>query len=160
PEARWLVVDPDAGRRAIAALWTDTEARYEARPAVDTKQRTLAFPPERHLVPAEEAGAFTAARRIELPTLELHATDDPAHPGARLRVGVDALHVLGQELEHARTFGDTEHVEPLIARLAGWRQQEVRVAIASDSQSRTDRLFGVLSSRNVPVRLAAAGEKP
>src|SRR6185436_19111846 len=157
PEARWLVVDPDAGRRVIAELWTDASARYAARPAVDTKQRQLAFPPERHLVSADLAGAFTAARRIELPTLELHA---PGGEIARLRVEVDDLHVLRQELEHARTFGDTEHVEPLIARLGAWREGGLRVAIASDSQGRTDRLFGVLSGRGVAVRLAAPGERP
>jgi len=158
PEARWLVVDPDAGRRAIAELWTDAEARYAARPPADDKRRQLAYPPERHLLAADEAGAFTSPRRIELPTLELHASgaDEPA----RLRVEVDDLHVLRQELEHARTFGDTEHVEPLIARLASWRKQQVRVAIASDSQSRTDRLFGVLSARGIDVRLAAPGERP
>jgi transcription-repair coupling factor (superfamily II helicase) len=157
PDARWLIVDPDAGRRAIAALWADAEARYAARPAVDTKQRVLAFPPERHLADAGGAGAFTAARRIELPTLEVHAPDAEI---ARLRVEVDDLHVLRQELEHARTFGDTEHVEPLITRLAGWRADGVRVAIASDSQGRTDRLYGVLAGRGIDVRLAAAGERP
>ena len=57
-------------------LWTDAEARYAARPAVDTKQRALTFPPDRHFVTAEELGAFTAARRIELPTLELHGDTD------------------------------------------------------------------------------------
>ncbi|HSK00258.1 MAG TPA: transcription-repair coupling factor [Kofleriaceae bacterium] len=151
-DARWLVVDPDAGRRAIAELWTDAEARYAARPGVDTKERTLTYPPERHLAAAEEAGAFTAARRIELPTLELH---DSGAGVVRLRAEVDDLHLLRQELEHARTFGDTEHVEPLVARLAAWREQQVRVVIASDSQSRTDRLYGVLSGRRIDVRLAA-----
>jgi transcription-repair coupling factor (superfamily II helicase) len=157
PDARWLVVDPDAGRRVITELWTDAEARYAARPAVDSKDRTLAFPPERHLLAAEEAGAFTTARRIELPTLEVHT---PGEALTRLRAEVDDLRVLRQELEHARTFGDTEHVEPLLARLAGWREQAMRVVIASDSQGRTDRLFGVLSGRGVPVRLAAPGERP
>jgi transcription-repair coupling factor (superfamily II helicase) len=157
PDARWLVVDPDAGRRAITELWTDAESRYAARPAVDSKDRTLAFPPERHLLAAEEAGAFTAARRIELPTLELHIPGDAV---TRLRVEIDDLRVLRQELEHARTFGDTEHIEPLLARLTAWRKEDVRVAIASDSQSRTDRLLGVLSNRRVPVRLAEPGERP
>ena len=36
----------------------------------------------------------------------------------------------------------------------------MRVAIACDSQSRTDRLFGVLAARGVEVRLAAPGERP
>ncbi|MGN6109611.1 MAG: transcription-repair coupling factor [Kofleriaceae bacterium] len=152
-EARWLIVDPDAGRRAIADAWGDAEARFAAR----TGHAALAFPPARHLVAADEAGGFTAARRIELPTLELHEPDDRA---IRLRVEVDPLRTLQQELEHARTFGDTEHVQPLIERLGAWRRAGVRVAIASDSQSRTDRLFGVLSARGVDVRLAAAGERP
>src|SRR5262249_46788647 len=91
-------------------------------------------------------------------TLELHAPG--AGEIARLRVEVDDLHVLRQELEHARTFGDTEHVEPLIARLTAWGERELRVVIASDSQSRTDRLFGVLAGRGGAVGLAAAGERP
>jgi transcription-repair coupling factor (superfamily II helicase) len=158
-DARWLVVDPDAGRRAIGELWTDAEARYAARPGVDTKERTLAYPPERHLAAADEAGAFTAARRIELPTLELHdPASGPAAGVVHLRAEVDDLHLLRQELEHARTFGDTEHVEPLVTRLAAWREQQVRVVIASDSQSRTDRLYGVLAGRRIDVRLAAPAE--
>ncbi|HWO21044.1 MAG TPA: transcription-repair coupling factor [Kofleriaceae bacterium] len=160
PDARWLVVDPDAGRRAIAEQWTDAEARYAARPAASSKDRALAFPPARHLLAAEEAGAFTAPRRIELPTLEIYAPGATGASVTRLRAEVDDLHVLRQELEHARTFGDTEHVEPLLARLAAWRAADVRVAIASDSQSRTDRLLGVLGNRRVPVRLAAPGERP
>ncbi|HET7504730.1 MAG TPA: DEAD/DEAH box helicase, partial [Kofleriaceae bacterium] len=137
-------------------LVTDAEARYAARPAVDDKRRELAFPPERHLVTAEAAGAFTAARRIELPTLELH---DPSET-IKLRVEVDDLRVLRQELAHARTFGDTEHVAPLVAALARWRRDGLRVAIACDSQSRTDRLYGVLSARGIAIRLAGAGERP
>src|SRR5687767_3736167 len=41
-DARWLVVDPDACRRAIRDAWTDAEARF------DPKQ--LAYAPDRHFV--------------------------------------------------------------------------------------------------------------
>ncbi|HEX5063384.1 MAG TPA: DEAD/DEAH box helicase, partial [Kofleriaceae bacterium] len=114
----------------------------------------LAFAPDRHLV--TDLAAFTSARRVELPTLEVHGETD----AEKLRVDVDPLRVLRQELDHARTFGDTEHVTPLLTALKKWGALGMRVAIASDSQSRTDRLLGVLTARDVAVRTAAAGEQP
>ena len=147
-DARWLIVDPDACRRTISDLWADADSRYAARDA-----KTLAFPPERHLL--RELGAFRSRRRIELPTLEVHGETD----ATKLRVDIDPLRVLRQELDHARTFGDTEHVAPLLAALRRWADG-MRVAIACDSQSRTERLLGVLTARGVAVRVAAAGERP
>jgi transcription-repair coupling factor (superfamily II helicase) len=146
-DARWLIVDPDAARRTIDDLWQDAEQRYTTRDA-----KLLAFPPDRHFV--TDLAAFKSARRVELPTLEVHGDSD----AEKLRVEVDPLRVLRQELEHARTFGDTEHVTPLLAALKKW--EGMRVAIASDSQSRTDRLLGVLAARGVTVRTAAPGEAP
>ena len=146
-DARWLILDPDACRRTMSDLWKDAETRFSARDG-----KTLAFPPDRHFV--EDLAAFRSPRRIELPTLEVHGESD----ATKLRVDVDPLRVLRQELDHARTFGDTEHVEPLLAALRRWHG--VRVAIACDSQSRTDRLLGVLTARGVDVRRAAPGERP
>jgi transcription-repair coupling factor (superfamily II helicase) len=146
-DARWLIVDPDAARRTIDDLWKDAEQRYETRDG-----KLLAFAPDRHFV--TDLAAFSSARRVELPTLEVHGDTD----AQRLRVEVDPLRVLRQELEHARTFGDTEHVTPLLAALKKW--DGMRVVIASDSQSRTDRLLGVLAARGLTVRTAAPGEAP
>ena len=160
--ARWLIVDPDACRRTLDDLWEDAETRFAQH---ITKQ--LAFPPDRHFV--RELAPLASPRRIELPTLEVHGeTDatklrvDPAGSAkpTRLHLGVDNLHVLRQELEHARTFGDTEHVQPLLAALARWRERGLRVALACDSQSRADRLRGVLEARGVHVRTAERGERP
>ena len=153
PEARWLVVDPDACRRVVRDLWADAEARA---PMHDTParqaSRELVFPPDRHFVQID----FTHGRRILLPTLELHDIGD----AVRLRADVDDLRTLKQELDHARTFGDTEHVEPLLARLKLWHKGGVGVAIACDSQSRIDRLHGVLSQRGLDVRIAPPDAKP
>jgi transcription-repair coupling factor (superfamily II helicase) len=146
-DARWLIVDPDACRRTLDDLWEDAETRFE-------QHKQLAFPPDRHFV--RELAPLASPRRIELPTLEVHGDTD----ASKLRVDVDDLHVLRQELEHARTFGDTEHVAPLLAAFARWREQGVRVAVASDSQSRADRLRGVLEARGLTVRVAARGERP
>jgi len=151
PAARWLVVDPDACRRVISDVWADAEVRY---PQHETKE--LVYPPARHFVTADDAGPFTARRRVLLPTLELHETSD----ATKLRVEADDLRVLRQELEHARTFGDTEHVQPLLQRIKAWRDDGVRVAIASDSQSRTDRLHGVLTARGLDVRIAPPDARP
>ncbi len=160
--ARWLIVDPDAARRTIDDLWKDAEQRYETR-----DPKLLAFAPDRHFV--TDLAAFASARRIELPTLEVHGESDaerlrvaPAGQAKpdRLHLRVDPLRVLRQELDHARTFGDTEHVTPLLTAIAKWRELGVRVSIACDSQSRTDRLLGVLTARGLDVRTAAAGEPP
>jgi transcription-repair coupling factor (superfamily II helicase) len=151
PEARWLVVDPAACKRVVVDAWADAEARYPSR----KDGKTLTYPPAAHLVAVDELGAFTATRRIDLPILELH--DDP---GTHIRIEIDDLRTLKQELDHARTFGDTEHAEPLLTALARWRKQGMRVTIASDSQGRTDRLLGVLAARGVDVRVGAAGERP
>jgi len=151
-EARWLVIDPDACRRTVRDLWDDANARYPRR---RDETKLLVYPPDAHLVTAEDLGAFTAPRRIALPTLEL--TDEV---GTKVRVDVDDLRVLKQELEHARTFGDTEHAAPLVAAINRWRRDGMRVAIACDSQSRIDRLHGVLGARGLDVRLAPPGERP
>src|SRR5262249_13984035 len=122
-EARWLFVDPDAVRRTIDDLWQDAEQRYGAR-----EMKLLAFPPHRHFV--TDIAAFASPRRFELPTLEVHAESDRTAE-TRLRLDVDPLRVLRQELDHARTFGDTEHVTPLLAALKKWNELGMRVAIAS-----------------------------
>ncbi|HMG56430.1 MAG TPA: DEAD/DEAH box helicase, partial [Kofleriaceae bacterium] len=150
--ARWLVVDPEACRRTVADAWADAEARHADKQG----GKQLTYAPERHLVPVEALGPFTAARRVELPALELH----DAAGAARLRVEVDDLRALRNELDHARTFGDIEHAQPLIAAIERWRGDGLRVAIACDSQSRSDRLFGVLHARGIAVRLAAPDERP
>ena len=163
--ARWLIVDPDACRRAVSDLWKDAELRFAERRAGATnvtaghaaaveRHAALAFPPDRHLV--SELGAFASPRRVELPTLEVHGETD----ATKLRVEIDSLRTLRQELDHARTFGDTEHVTPLLAAMKQWTQLGLRIAIACDSQSRTDRLQGVLAARGVPVRTGVAGERP
>ena len=145
PEARWLVIDPDACRRAITDAWTDAEVRFPARAAASgTKERALSYPPEAHFLTGEQAGLFTAPRRIELPILELHD-----QPGTKVRVEIDDLRVLAQQLEHARTFGDTEHVAPLVAAISRWTRDGLRVVLACDSQSRIDRLHGVLTARGI-----------
>ena len=151
-QARWLIVDPEACRRVVGDAWAEAEGRFAEKQGA----KQLMYPPARHYATVEELGAFTAARRIELPALELH----DASAAAKLRVEVDDLRVLKQELDHARTYGDTEHAAPLLAALTAWRKAKLRVAIACDSQSRSDRLFGVLSARGVDVRIADAGERP
>ncbi|HEX2689623.1 MAG TPA: DEAD/DEAH box helicase, partial [Kofleriaceae bacterium] len=165
-QALWLIVDPEACRRVVDDAWADAQGRFAQKQGA----KQLMYPPERHLVTVDELGAFTAKRRIELPSLELHdsaqgdrsAREHPrgARAVAKLRVEVDDLRVLKQELDHARTFGDTEHAAPLASALHRWRKAGLRVAIACDSQSRSDRLFGVLAARGIDVRIAAPGERP
>ncbi|HET9623366.1 MAG TPA: transcription-repair coupling factor [Kofleriaceae bacterium] len=174
--ARWLVVDPEACRRAANDAWAEAEGRFAEKQAA----KQLAYPPDRHLIASDALGPFTAPRRIELPSLELHEQREVTegdrsiagrrpgdslargNPGGmiRLRVEVDDLHVLRQELDHARTFGDTEHVAPLVAAIERWLREGLRIAIACDSQSRTDRLYGVLTARGVAVRIADSASRP
>ena len=156
-EARWLIVDPEACKRAVVDLLADADLRWTNR----TSMKELAYPPDRHFV--RELEPLRSPRRIELSSLEVTAPpgmqgDGPAtaNVATRLRVDVDDLHVLRQELDHARTFGDTEHVTPLLTALKKWRADGVTVTIALDSQSRIDRLAGVLEARGVTdVKLVA-----
>jgi transcription-repair coupling factor (superfamily II helicase) len=148
--ARWLIVDPDACRRAIDDLWKDAELRYGER----TVTKDLAYPPDRHYV--TDLPAFTSRQRVALPTLEVTGETD----ATQVRIDVDELSPLRQQLEHARTFGDSEHVGPLLDALKRWHEVGARVAIACDSQSRIDRLQGVLAARGVAIRTAPAGERP
>ena len=157
-DARWIVIDPDACRRTITDVWIDAEARYRERVASATsKDRSLAYPPDRHFVDADGAGLGGAGgrRRLMLPTLAVEGT-----PGTHVRVDIDNLSVLKQELDHARSFGDTEHAQPLVTAIARWRRDGLRVVIACDSQSRIDRLHGVLAARGVELRLPPPGERP
>jgi transcription-repair coupling factor (superfamily II helicase) len=137
--ARWVIVDPDACRRAISDLWQDAEARYGER----NQNKDLAYPPDQHFV--TDLAAFSSRRRIELPTLEVHGDVE----ATKLRVDIDQLAALRQQLEHARTFGDTEHVGPLIEALKRWHEAGVTPTIVADSQNRIDRLQGVLAARGV-----------
>ncbi|CAN5591686.1 transcription-repair coupling factor [soil metagenome] len=158
-DARWLIVDPEACKRAVIDLLADADLRWTNR----TSMKELAYPPDRHFV--RELEPLSTPRRIELSSLEVARTPKlegggpaqaPEKDAARLRVDVDDLHVLRQELDHARTFGDTEHVTPLLTALKKWRSEGVAVTIALDSQSRIDRLAGVLEARGVTdIKLVA-----
>ena len=161
-EARWIIVDPDACRRAIADAWTDAEARHADRAShAGDKERTLTYPPSAHFVDADAALGIPSAsatdargsasatdararRTISLPSLELVDA-----PGTRVRVAIDDLRVLKQQLDHARTFGDVEHVAPLVIAINAWKRDGLRVVIACDSPSRLERLQGVLAARHV-----------
>ncbi len=166
-DARWIIVDPDACRRAITDAWTDAEARHTERASHSgDKDRTLTYPPSAHFVDADEAigrtsahesratrdedhaldagGARSERRTISLPTLELVDTH-----GTKVRVAIDDLRVLKQQLDHARTFGDVEHAAPLVIAINAWKRDGLRVVIACDSPSRLERLQGVLAGRGV-----------
>jgi transcription-repair coupling factor (superfamily II helicase) len=144
-DARALIVDPDACRRALSDALADADTRYGAR----AHGQRLAFPPDAHF--ARELAL--PARRVELPTLEL--AGELPEGATKLRLDVDDLRVLRQELDHARTFGDTEHVAPLLAAIAKWKGMAVTIAL--DSQSRIDRLTGVLEQRGITNIHIASG---
>ena len=136
-DARWLIVDPDACRRALADALADVESRFASR----ATSQQLAFPPSAHFT--AELAALAEPRRVELSALEI-----AGETGAtRLRLDVDDLRVLRQQLDHARTFGDTEHVAPLAIALDRWRADGTAVTLAAGSQGRLDRLAGVLAQR-------------
>ena len=143
-DARWLVINTEACKRAVADLLADADLRWTNR----QNMKELAYPPDRHFV----REPLRSPRMIELSTLEVAQDSD----ATKIRIDVDDLRVLRQELDHARTFGDTEHVRPLLNALKQWRGNGVAVTIALDSQSRIDRLAGVLEARGVTdVRLVA-----
>ncbi|MEO6775375.1 MAG: transcription-repair coupling factor [Kofleriaceae bacterium] len=139
--ARWLIVNTELAKRAVADVLADADLRWANR----SNMKELAYPPDRHFT--RELAPLASPRRIELSSLEVAGDAD----ATRVRIDVDDLRVLRQELDHARTFGDTEHVTPLLKALERWRADGVAVTIALDSQSRIDRLAGVLDQRGVPL---------
>ncbi|HEY6038170.1 MAG TPA: hypothetical protein VIV58_28005, partial [Kofleriaceae bacterium] len=146
-DARWLIVNTELAKRAVTDLLADADLRWVNRSQLERepsgKMKDLAYPPDRHFT--REPLPLMSPRRIELSSLEVTGESD----ATRIRVDIDDLRVLRQELDHARTFGDTEHVTPLLAALKRWRADGVTVTIALDSQSRIDRLAGVLEQRGV-----------
>ena len=111
-DARWLIVDPDACRRALADALADADARYGiAHPAASSSR-------------SRRIGTSRASSRCRRAASSYRRSSSSIDADAtKLRLDVDDLRVLRQELDHARTFGDTEHVTPLLAAL-----QEVAAA--------------------------------
>jgi transcription-repair coupling factor (superfamily II helicase) len=148
--ATWIVVDPDAVRRAADDLWEDAEARFGERRATGR----FAFPPDAHLVPPTDLAAMLArpVRRIAMPVLQTIATGAET---TELRVAVDDQIALRRDLERARLAGGDEVADVLVAALRRWHADGLAIAIGCDGASRLDRVDGLLAGRDIPVHRGA-----
>ena len=152
--ATWVVVDPDAIRRAADDLWRDAEARFAERKAANR----FAYPPPAHLVAPDALAAALAApaRRVALPTLERIAADGDA--AARIRLDVDDQAALRRDLERARA-GGTDDAGPLVAALRVLHRDGLAIVIGADGHGRLDRLAGMLAGRDIPVRRGTIADR-
>ncbi|HTJ41120.1 MAG TPA: transcription-repair coupling factor [Kofleriaceae bacterium] len=155
--ATWIVVDPDAVRRAAADELKDADARHAER----TAARAIAFPVASHYGSIDdlERALLAPKRRVIAPTLEL--TGDLRAVGAEvLRFAADDHRALRADLDRARH----EHVDDMAAPLAiavkKWLADGLAVVICSDSANRADRLAGLLEHHDVHHRRANADESP
>jgi transcription-repair coupling factor (superfamily II helicase) len=151
--ATWVVVDPDAVRRAADDLWQEAEARFAERKAANR----FAYPPAAHMVSPAELDATLAAprRRVALPTLARLGDDAGA---TAVRLEVDDQAALRRELEHARATG-TDDAGPLVAALRALHRDRLAIVIGADGHGRLDRLEGLLAGRDVPVRRAGVAAR-
>ncbi len=145
--ATWLWWDPDATLAAADAELQDAAGRHGERVA----HRQVTFPPEAHYVSRGELVERLTRdpRRVVLPTLEL--SGDPRGDGATsLRVNLDDLRPLRNELERHRVQHDDHLAEPLARAVAGWRADGMAVTFAADAAGRADRLCGLLEGYGIP----------
>ena len=88
-DARWLIVNTELAKRAVADLLADADLRWANR----SNMKELAYPPDRHF--ARERAA--RRRRAGSSCRSLEVTEDSTRPGSASTV--DDLRVLRQELD-------------------------------------------------------------
>jgi transcription-repair coupling factor (superfamily II helicase) len=149
----WVVVDPDAIRRAADELWAEAEARFAER----KRSNRFAYPPSAHMVaPDELVATLTAApRRVLLPTLE--RLGDAAGATA-VRLEVDDQAALRRDLERARATG-TDDAGPLVTVLRALHRDRLSIVIGADGHGRLERLEGLLANRDIPVRKGSVADR-
>jgi transcription-repair coupling factor (superfamily II helicase) len=155
PDARWVLVDPDAVVGAARDEHADAARRHDARVAA----HGLALPVDAHYATPDELDAALAAprHRLVLPTLEL--AHDPRAAGAEVvRLALDDLRGLAAELERARVAGCDELGRPLAAFVARHVEAGARVAIVCDGAVRADRIAGLLAHYGVHADRDPAAE--
>ncbi|MBP9089135.1 MAG: hypothetical protein KBG15_23645, partial [Kofleriaceae bacterium] len=148
---RWLVVAPDAVARAAHELYRDASQRIDAARELGS----LSYDVSAHLAtPAAWTAALDAAHAIEMPALQLvaDANTAPAHEHTHV---LESTGDLRADIIRARGSHDEEIAEVVVRYVRKWQRQGMRVVIACDSQSRADRLQGVLTARKITAELAA-----
>ena len=148
PDARWVVIDPDAVVGAAREELEDAARRHDEREAA----QLLSLPVEAHYASPEELDATLAAarHRLILPALEVH--DDPRARGAEVvRLELDDLRSLTQELERERVAGGDALGRPLARCVLEAISHGHEVRIVADSQTRADRVAGLLSQFRIEI---------
>jgi transcription-repair coupling factor (superfamily II helicase) len=146
---RWIVVAPDAVTRTAQQVYRDGERQV----ASNRDQGVLSYSIDSHLeTPALWEAASAGTTSIEMPSLQLLASDDTNIAEHTLSIATTAE--LRAEIARSRGTHDEEISDILVRWLAGWRRDGMNVVVATDSQSRCDRLLGLLSSRNIKAAVA------
>jgi transcription-repair coupling factor (superfamily II helicase) len=146
PPGTVAYVDDAAGlEESLAAL--DEELRREHEGAL--RREELAFPPEAHFLPSQDA----LARLAERPLVRRHRVWLGTAEPIRFPL-VDTAGIRG-EIEAAH--GDEGALAPLARRLDDWRRRGIATLVACGSPSTQDRLRRLLEDRHQHVRAHAAG---
>ena len=152
PEAVWLVLDPDAVRRAATDELEDAENRHAERLA----DHRISFAPGEFYVELAELDAALAAspRHIEARALEIHGQGGDA---TVLHFSHDTGQTLRAELERARRQKADHLMEPLVSQLGRWQDDGWRVAIACAAAGRAERLAALLAACGVATTSSDGG---
>jgi len=134
-----VVDDAEAGRERLVRY---AEEAHDAFDAVAEGGRIASPPAELFADPQALLDAVSARRPVYLERLEVHG-EKGAHYIVRTR-GHDALK---RELVRHRT--DEEPLDPLVAALAGWGEERVRVVLAAPQLSAAERLRELLAGYGV-----------
>ncbi len=148
---RWVVVAPDAVARAADEIYRDAGLRIAAARELGS----LSYDVDAHLTTAAAwTAALDSAHAIEMSALQLvaDATTAPAHEHTHV---LESTGDLRADIMRARGSHEEEIAEVVVRYVRKWQRQGMRVVIACDSQSRADRLQGVLTARKLTAELAA-----
>jgi transcription-repair coupling factor (superfamily II helicase) len=156
------VVGPDAVARVAQETYRDAELRIAAARELGT----LCYDASAQLAsPDTWATALDAAHAIEMPALQLvaDATTTPAHEHTHVLESTGDLRAdIGRARLGQRIMGggaseagshDEETTDVVVRYVRKWQRAGMRVVLACDSQSRADRLQGVLTARKLSAEI-------
>ncbi|HET6613827.1 MAG TPA: transcription-repair coupling factor, partial [Kofleriaceae bacterium] len=144
--ATWLVVDPDAIRRAITDHAAGVDTAYHHR----LDDHRIAFPPAAFFATADELSTLFR----HTPRIDIRAVHEDG-----IRHSITGEVTSHRELTFAlsrkkHVHDETSLLQPLAGALADWQTEGYRVAIAEPSEGRTKRLVGLLSALGIDLHIA------
>ncbi len=149
PECTLIVVDdPETGRARAAGY---AEEIFDGHARARQQDRLVCDPLDLYTTDDSTWDALRARRPV---LLDGAGVIEPARNEARVDLEASDHHELQREIQQRR--GSGRALEPLVLRLADWRQRGRRVRITCPSLSAADRLIDILSDYDHALELAPA----